>query len=476
MKRWIVWALVLFFLLPVGTAWAEGLPTASYQVPYAVVRGGIHFAGSYATDLRTAFARVYNFDQKPVLERFTLDALIQDHKVSFLSLILYQEGRLDIAKRFLYFLPPNRIAQGDGQGAGILTDQLDNAGHNFLGRLLEDFWPIQVPYEQNPFWPLMMLFSPIVSQNNPDYSKAENWLALPASTDKEVDVFYLYPTAYQKPNADSPNICTINDPIMVKGAKVAYSKQATAFNTMANIYAPYYRQVDAQYKSTLPIAEQNKIVDGIPTSDGLAAFEYYIKHYNQGRPFILAGHSLGSNVMANLLSAYMKLNPEVYKRMIAAYVIGYSITPDYLARNPHLKFAEGPSDTGVIVSWNTEAPTLLGTNPVTLPGGIAINPITWTRDETLASAEGNLGSIEINQDGSVVLDSQGNPQLIKNFADAQVNKARGVVICSTADANTLAPGNPIVSRGIFHNYDYPLYYFDIRANAADRIAHYFANE
>ena len=313
------------------------------------------------------------------------------------------------------------------------------------------------------------------SQNATDYSISTNWLSLPSSTatKKNVDVFYLIDTTYQKPDANAPNICTINDPGMEKGAKAAYSRTATAFEPVANIYAPYYRQVDAMYKKSLPIAEQNKIVDGIPTSDGLAAFDYFIKHYNKGRPFILAGHSLGSNLTANILSEYMKKNPRVYKRMIAAYVIGYSITPDYLAQNPELRFAEGPSDTGVIVSYNTEAPVVDGTNPVTLPGGIAINPITWTRTEELATAAQNLGGIALNKEGYAVLDAAGNPVRVEHYADAQVNKARGVVICSTADVNLLSPGNALLPKGVYHSFDYPFYYFDIRANAADRIAHYF---
>jgi len=312
------------------------------------------------------------------------------------------------------------------------------------------------------------------SQNATDYSISANWLSLPSSTatKKKVDVFHLIDTTYQKPNANAPNICAINDPIMEKGAKAAYSRTATAFEPVANIYAPYYRQVDAMYKKSLPIAEQNKIVGGIPTSDGLAAFDYFIKHYNKGRPFILAGHSLGSNVMANLLSEYMKKNPKVYKRMIAAYVIGYSITPDYLTQNPHLKFAEGPDDTGVIVSYNTEAPVVDGTNPVTLPGGIAINPITWTRTEELATAAQNLGGIALDKNGYAVLDAAGNPVRVEHYADAQVNKARGVVICSTADVNLLSPGNALLPKGVYHSFDYPFYYFDIRANAANRVDHF----
>jgi uncharacterized protein YneF (UPF0154 family) len=61
-----------------------------------------------------------------------------------------------------------------------------------------------------------------------------------------------------------------------------------------------------------------------------------LNNYNNGRPFILAGHSQGSNILLYLLSEYMKDNPKVYDRMIAAYVIGYSVTDQYLSENPHL--------------------------------------------------------------------------------------------------------------------------------------------
>ena len=140
----------------------------------------------------------------------------------------------------------------------------------------------------------------------------------------------------------------------------------------------------------------------------MSAFDYYIKHLNNGRPFILAGHSQGSNLLANMLSGYMKKNPDLYKRMVAAYVIGYSITSEYLEQNPQLKFATGPNDTGVIISYNTEAPVMHVTNPVTMPGGVAINPITWTTSEELATAQQNLGGISVNpQTGYAVVDASG---------------------------------------------------------------------
>lgn len=286
-----------------------------------------------------------------------------------------------------------------------------------------------------------------------DYANPAHWISVPVVVDKKVDVFYLAPTAWRKMDDKAPNICEIDDPTLLIGAKAAFGRQATAFETVGNLFAPYYRQADLS-----PI-EREKVIGGIPTADAVAAFDYFIKHLNNGRPFILAGHSQGSNVLSNLLAGYMKENPAVYDRMIAAYVIGYSVTDEYLAKNPHLKFAQGADDTGVIVSYNTESPHVIpGTNIVLTPGGIAINPITRTRGETLAPASKNLGSIMPSAEVFVP---------VEHYADARVDKAKGVVICSTADADKLyRPGSFV--KGVFHSFDYLFYYYNLRQNAANR--------
>ncbi len=305
-----------------------------------------------------------------------------------------------------------------------------------------------------------------------DYSERENWLSLPASNDGEVDIFYLYPTAYYKSADTDPDVCEINDAAMRANAQSAFQRQARAFEAAGNVYAPYYRQADAMTCLSLPLEEQDELLQGVTKSDVFASFKYFIKHYNNGRPFILAGHSQGSNMLLYLLSEYMQENPDVYERMVAAYVIGYSVTDDYLSENPHLKFAEGADDTGVIISYNTEAPTIEGSNPVLLPGAMAINPINWKRDETPAAAEENLGSILLNSDGSVVLDEQGCYKIMQNFADARIDLDRGSLICSTVDADKWAPGNAVFGRGIFHSFDYPFYFYNIQVNAANRVSNF----
>jgi hypothetical protein len=306
-----------------------------------------------------------------------------------------------------------------------------------------------------------------------DYSQPAHWLAVPQTVDKKADVFYIYPTAYSREASSDPNVCTVDNAGMMKSAHGAHARQAMAFNPSANIYAPYYRQIDATYQLGLSAAQQKANIAREPLLDVQAAFEYYLKNYNQGRPFILVAHSQGSAVAKLLLSGYLKDHPDVYKRMIAAYVVGQSITPEYLAENPHLKFATGPSDTGVIISWNTEAESIAATSPVTMPGGIAINPITWTTGEETATASQNLGSILLNplDGGKPVMDKNGQARAFKNIADARVDKKRGVVVCSTPNPKHYEFGFP---EGVYHTFDYPFYFFDVRANAAQRIEAYLA--
>jgi hypothetical protein len=311
-----------------------------------------------------------------------------------------------------------------------------------------------------------------------DYQSRSHWLYLPGKSvkQKKVAVFYVYPTAYSSAPG-GPIYCAVDDPGMMQGAQVAFQRQATAFRTVGNVYAPYYRQIDATYQLAQPFAQQKKNIAGIPSTDVFAAFKFFLKHFDRGRPFILVGHSQGSAVLANLLAKYMKAHPAVYARMIAAYVPGYPIQRSYLQQHPFLKFARGAHDTGVIISWNTEAPTIAAPSPVVQPGAVAINPITWTRKQTEASAARNRGSIELDPatGGTPILNADGTIKRFKNVADARVDQAKGVVVCSTIDASAppyFKPGG--FPMGVLHTFDYPLYFFSVRANAADRVEHFFA--
>ena len=322
-----------------------------------------------------------------------------------------------------------------------------------------------------------------------DYAKAANWLSVPSQLDpvKNVDVFYVYPTAYFAGSGD-PIIGQIDNASMVAGAKSWFQKQATSFATVGNIYAPYYRQADAFYTLALPTADAvYDFISGTPATDVTAAFDYYIKHYNNNRPFILVSHSQGSTVVALLLQNYMKNNPLVYQRMIAAYAIGWSFTQDYFDRNPHLKFAQDADDTGVIISYNTQSPSFSGRNPVVFPGAMAINPISWTRTTTPAPVADNIGSLRLFDATAQPPFFQGDViipvQTVAGYADAQIaainpatsaldpNSATNVLLCSSVDPATFKRPSPF-APGFYHSYDYTFYYGNIAANAANRVARF----
>lgn len=301
-----------------------------------------------------------------------------------------------------------------------------------------------------------------------DYSDRNNWMKQPEIT-KDVDTIYIYPTEYIDDSENAPVFADINEKSMREPAMETYMMQATAYEDSTNVFVPFYRQVNMVAAAQMSTEELSDAFASVPKTDVFAALDYYFENLNGGRPFILAGHSQGSAIQSIVLAEYMRAHPEYQKRMIAAYVIGYSITKDYLKANSHLKFAKKADDVGVFVSWNTEGPANLGQeNLVVLPGEISINPLNWRRDETYASENENLGGCIYNEEKEVL-------DVIPKAADAKLNLKRGVVI-TTTKALPPVEGTTVFGPASFHNGDYALYYNNIKANVATRIAAYKKNQ
>ena len=71
-----------------------------------------------------------------------------------------------------------------------------------------------------------------------NYSMRGNWLSAPDSPDKPVDLFFLYPSSCRDIRAGV--ICAVDNRSMVKGARRSFSVQASAFEPVANLFAPYW--------------------------------------------------------------------------------------------------------------------------------------------------------------------------------------------------------------------------------------------
>ena len=163
----------------------------------------------------------------------------------------------------------------------------------------------------------------------PDYSKKSCWYKLPEIT-KEFDTFYIYSTIYFAGNESDPDYATLDNREMLDGIKVEHAIKSSVFEESTNLFIPLYRQASMRlagetWKKTGGIEEAIK---STPYGDITAALDYYFENYNEGRPFVIAGHSQGSAILRHVLKYYFKEHPDYYKRMVAAYAIGYSITKE----------------------------------------------------------------------------------------------------------------------------------------------------
>ena len=311
----------------------------------------------------------------------------------------------------------------------------------------------------------------------PDYSNKECWYKFPEIT-KDVDTFYISATEYMGLDEGLPDYAALDNEEMLQGVERQYLMQATAHEECSNVFVPYYRQASMKLlkKSWLETGDLDAAISGIPYTDVTAALDYYFTNCNNGRPFIIAGHSQGAAIIRLLLKKYFTEHPDYYKRMIAAYAIGYSVTKDDLKNYPHLKFAAGETDTGVIVSWNTEGKENVEGDiktAVLLPGAISINPLNWRLDDTYAPASENLGSlIENPETGEYTIGDAG--------ADAQIVPGRGTIITQAKPDPMPEEAEKITFEyfgpGARHDNDYTFYYSNIKANAAKRIAAYMAGK
>lgn len=291
-----------------------------------------------------------------------------------------------------------------------------------------------------------------------DYSDADNWVLKQVDGGNAADVIYFYPTRYYVEGPQDDELCSIDDKGMRKKAVSVVQKHTGVFTESCNVYAPYYRQLSVPCILEL-IAEESPALGYCASQDMTRALDHYFEEYNDGRPFILAGHSQGSIMLCEVLSDYMGDHPEYLENMVAAYIIGFSVTEQYLADNPHLKFAEGADDTGVIVSYNTEGTGNLGEyNGVVKPGSVAINPLNWKRDETYAPASANLGSLDKDMN------------IVGGLADARIDLERGVLICESVEPEVYASKSvSCFGPESYHSNDYSFYYKNLQENVAMRI-------
>jgi len=240
----------------------------------------------------------------------------------------------------------------------------------------------------------------------PDYSKPYYWAVLPCQypedlkeitgdyVEKSADVFFVYPTLLTDKkdslwNADI-NRKDFREDVITRSVKF----QASAFVKAGNLYVPFYRQ--SHYKIYVPpYNKQEEDSRMIAYQDVKAAFQYYLAHYNQGRPIILASHSQGSIMTAMLLKDFFDGTP-LQEQLVAAYIPGVKIQDKEFEQ---LKKMDTPLATGGYLSWNTyKRKNYPPTYEKWYKGATTTNPVSWDNAST-TSFEQHLGVL--NADGEI---------------------------------------------------------------------------
>jgi len=232
-----------------------------------------------------------------------------------------------------------------------------------------------------------------------DYADTTYWYSC-GDMSHVADVFYVYPTVSTVSFVDNDS-SWFADISLPEVREEANGNQR--FNKMLygeyNFYAPYYRQMIFEAYSQ-PALLLDSLAQ-IAAKDINDAFQYYMVHYNQGRPFFLMGHSQGSQMLIKLLAKGM--TEQQRQRMVAAYCIGYHVTAEELAEYPEaLKPATDSTETGRLVIFNSVTDTT-AISMVSRGDVVGINPTTWTMTTDTVPAELHLGMAKYNEARDSVL-------------------------------------------------------------------------
>lgn len=300
----------------------------------------------------------------------------------------------------------------------------------------------------------------------PDYSNPDHWASLPSKKDPadlvpvstlqnnqetaQVDVFFLHPTTFTK--GDEWNAAIDNQELNDKTDDSTIKLQASVFNGSARIYAPRYRQANLKvfYKEEGKLPSKKALE--LAYSDVKNAFQYYLDHFNNNRPIIIASHSQGTLHATKLVQDFFD-NPEWKDRLVAAYLVGYVVRPNDFN---HIEPCKTATENNCYVSWNTK-----GWNFKATPffkGATATNPLNWTLDGTYASREENKGGVLTDFD-----------EIKQGINDAQSKNGDGVIWIHK-------PKIPFAFLYFSKNYhvgDYNLFWMNVRENVAERTHAYF---
>ena len=302
----------------------------------------------------------------------------------------------------------------------------------------------------------------------PDYADAGMWYESSYGEGEQsalkADVFYVAPTCIWDWKDGDGNVCHVmNVEDEGQREKVASSMflGESLFGGDCRFYSPYYRQITME--SWMEPEETIEERYATAHRDVVSAFRYYMDNMNCGRPFFLAGHSQGAKAVIELLKHTLTEGERA--RLLACYAFGFNVTGEELEEYPSLKPAEGATDLGVLVCYNSvSSPEAV--SPAFADTEVCINPVNWSVDETPAPASMNPGSVFFNDDRT-------SDTLFRQVGAVIDEDIHAVVINGLNDEDYFIPSvASLFPKGNYHIYEINLYFLSLQQNIRDRIEAY----
>lgn len=172
-------------------------------------------------------------------------------------------------------------------------------------------------------------------------------------TDAPVDCFYAYPTISTDEGENS-------DLHADDAERQIAANQAARFGEACNVYAPTYRQVplaalfsriSSGTMTTTTVAGGPPQPWDIAYADVLDAFRHYLANDNDGRPFVLIGHSQGAGHLRKLLAEEIDGDEALRDQMLSAMLIGSSVEVSGEGAFDNIGACQDATDTSCVVSY-----------------------------------------------------------------------------------------------------------------------------
>ena len=139
--------------------------------------------------------------------------------------------------------------------------------------------------------------------------------------DAPIDCFYVYPTV-SRDDGLSADLDPGDEEVNV------VVNQAARLAEVCDVFAPVYRQATLNAISGRVTGSSDEELVAAFTgayADVLDAFQQYIAHDNEGRGFVLVGHSQGAGLLGQLIAEEIDDDPALRDHLVSARLLGSSV-------------------------------------------------------------------------------------------------------------------------------------------------------